>query len=154
MVRTTFRLLALALTLGAALPVAAQVATFDKPQAGAKGTFINPNVPTIEATDANGVPLTAFVTVLDGQAPDGPHMLTTLIAERGYQGASLDTTLLPTRGACIEAGAGVLRVLLLARMDSIEDGITQGSDSVHSNMLDVGDYRPWINAVCQPITQN
>lgn len=153
MVRTTLRLLALALSLGVALPVAAQVTVTDS-AVGARGTFINPDVPTVEATDANGVPLTSFVTVLDGQAADGPHMLTTLIAERGYQGASVDTTVVSTRGACIEAGAGMLRVFLLSRGASVEDGITQGGDSVHSNMLDVSNYNPWISVVCQPITQN
>lgn len=153
MARTTLRLLTLALTLGIALPAAAQVAVTDS-AVGARGTFINPNVPTVEATDANGVPLTAFVTVLDGQAPDGPHMLTSLITITGNKGTSLDSTVLPSRGSCVEAGAGQLRVLLMARIGSIEEGITQGGDSFYSNMLDVSNYNQWFNVVCQPITQN
>lgn len=154
MVRTTLRLLALALSLGVALPAAAQVQTFDAPQAGAKGTYINPDVPTVEATDANGVPLTAFITVLDGKAADGPHMLTTLFAAEGYKGASIDSLVVPTRGACIEAGAGHLRVLLLSRVQSVDEGIAWGNDGMDANMLDVSSFFHWVQVTCQPITQN
>ena len=153
MVRTALRTLALTALVAAALPVAAQVAVTDSSVgANAKGTYINPNVATVEATDANGMPLTAFVKVIQGDAPDGVHMLTTLFAVQGHSGASMDTVLVPNRAACIEAGAGQLRVLLLSKPYPENQFIEQGNDSMNANLLDVGDFTQWVGVTCQPLS--
>jgi hypothetical protein len=149
MLRTALLSITLSTT---ALAAVAQVAVTDSAVNG-RGTYVNPNVPTVEATDANGVPLTAFVTVLNGDAPDGPQMLTTLFAAEGYLGASMESMVLPNRGACIEAGAGQLRVLLLSRPQSRDEGIEQGSDGLNMDMLDVSSFQQWVQVACQPLTQ-
>jgi hypothetical protein len=149
MLRTA--LLAAALTT-CALVATAQVAVTDR-TVGTHSTYLNPDVPTVEATDANGAQLTSFVTILNGNAPDGPHMLTTFFDVEGYAGATIDNIVLPNRGTCLEAGAGQLRVLLLAKPQSLDEGIEVGSDSLNTGMLDVSSFRQWVKVVCQPLTQ-